>query len=87
MSKWEYIFLMVSKGRLDATIYIVGSKNERKKIRASDPIESQIIQILNDYGELGWEVVGVHSLGQSAQVYDTTWTLKRLVPTSAESKI
>ncbi len=87
MSKWEYIFVMVSKGRLDAAIYVVGAKNERKKIRASDPIESQIVQILNDYGELGWEVAGVHSLGQSGQVYDTTWTLKRLALTSIESKV
>ena len=63
MSKWEYIFLMVSVGRLDATIYIVSTKNARKKIRASDPVESQIVQILNEYGELGWEVAGVHSVG------------------------
>jgi len=87
MSKWEYMFLVVSKGRLDAAIYVVAAKNERKKIRAVDPIEAQIIQILNDYGQLGWEVAGVHGLGQSGQVYDATWTLKRLAPTSIESKV
>ena len=85
MPKWEYIFVTVSKGRLDAAIYIDAAKKERKKIRASNPVEAQIIQVLNDYGELGWEVAGVHGLGQSGQMYDATWTLKRLIPVSSDS--
>jgi hypothetical protein len=86
MQKWEYIFLHVSKGLLDASIYVFSTKNERKKIRATNPIESQIVQILNDYGGLGWEVTGVHSLGEFGK-YETTWTLKRPAPNSGDNKI
>jgi hypothetical protein len=84
MQKWEYCFVEKFQGALGSGTYLISPDGSRTKKTGGDLIGTEAIKVLNEMGELGWEVVTSETTWRNEAFHRTLWTLKREIQAKKE---
>ena len=79
MDKWEYIFIHQSSGPFRGIHYILPN-GEEKKYSGDDSHGKDIHQLLNFFGNQGFEFPEATTSATNAGIYNRIWVLKRPKP-------
>ena len=79
MQKWEYMLVgnATSLFSIGDGVYYISPNSKMKKFSGKDIHGEQVINLLNQLGDQGWEVAGIISTFNNMGNYNNVWTLKR----------
>jgi predicted ATPase len=76
MQKWEYLSIRQQSSVIGSGIFVKYPNGDEKKI-SSDADWKIIHGLLNQFGEIGYELLDTSTSATNAGIYNRTWVLKR----------